>query len=145
MPEQTRALLTWHEGMRFVARSQSGHGLIVESPGRDGNLGAGPMELMLIGLAGCTAIDVVSILTKMRESVEGLEVEIVGDRAEHHPKYYTSLEFVYRIKGRVAREKAERAVELSHSTYCSALASMRPDCQVHSRIELNGGEGAGTA
>ena len=65
MAEQTRAYLTWHDGMRFLARSQSGHGLIVESPGREGHLGPGPMELVLIGLAGCTGIDVVSILQKI--------------------------------------------------------------------------------
>ncbi len=138
MAEKTTAHLTWHEGMRFVARSQSGHGLIVESPGREGHLGAGPMELVLIGLAGCTGIDVVSILQKMREPLEGLEVEVAGERAPEHPKYYTALEFVYRIRGRVARDKAERAVELSHSTYCSALASIRPDCRVTSRIEITG-------
>ena len=137
MAEQTRAYLTWHDGMRFLARSQSGHGLIVESPGREGHLGPGPMELVLIGLAGCTGIDVVSILQKMREPLEGLDIEIVGDRAPEHPKFYTAVEFVYRVRGRVAREKVERAVELSHSTYCSALASMRPDCKVTSRIEIS--------
>ena len=138
MAEQTRVELSWHEGMRFVARTQSGHGLIVESPGSEGHLGAGPMELVLIGLAGCTGIDVVSILQKMREPLEGLDVEVTGDRAADHPKYYTALEFVYRIRGRVARDKAERAVELSHATYCSALASIRPDCRVTSRIEISG-------
>jgi putative redox protein len=137
MAETTHARLRWHRGMSFVAQSGSGHGLVLDSVGKPGHLGPSPMELFLIGVGGCTAIDVVSILRKMREDVEDVEVEVVGQRAESHPKYFTAITMIYRVKGRgLSREKVERAVELSHSTYCSASASLRPDCRVTARIEL---------
>jgi putative redox protein len=137
MGEVTRATLTWHQGLAFVARVGSGHALLLDSPSQGEHLGASPMELMLAGIAGCTAIDVVAILTKMRVPLTGLEVEISGRRAESNPKYLTEIEIVYRLRGRgVSLEKAERAVALSHSTYCSATASLRPDCRVVHRLQV---------
>ncbi len=95
------------------------------------------MELMLAGVAGCTAIDVVAILTKMRAEFKEVEVEAQGTRATTNPKYFTEIELTYRVRGRrVEREKVERAVELSHSTYCSATASLRPDCRITHRIDI---------
>jgi putative redox protein len=137
MPEKTTATLQWITGLRFVAQGESGHGVLMDSKSRPAHLGASPMELMLISIAGCTAIDVVAILEKMREPLRSLTVGISGDRAESHPKRYTALEIVYRVSGTgLSREKVERAVGLSHSTYCSALASLRPDCPVTFRIEF---------
>jgi putative redox protein len=95
------------------------------------------MELMLIGIAGCTAMDVVSILEKLRQPLSALNVEIVGDRAGQHPKRLTGISIVYRVRGQgLERDKVERAVELSHSTYCSAVASLREDCKVTTSIEI---------
>jgi putative redox protein len=137
MAEQTRARLFWQQDLRFVARSDSGHGVVVDSPKSETAAGASPMELFLIGVGGCTAIDVVSILKKMREHVTGLEVELAAERAPSHPKYFTTVEILYRVRGRgLDRSKVERAVELSHSTYCSASASLRADCPIRSRIEM---------
>ncbi len=137
MADTVQARLEWIEGLRFVAHAGSGHGVVLDSPSRAGQLGCGPMEMVLMGVAGCTAMDVVSILEKMRQPLAGLEVALDGSRAESHPKRFTALEFVYTLRGRgLSREKAERAVELSHSTYCSALASLRPDCAVTTRIEI---------
>jgi putative redox protein len=76
----------------------------------------------------------------MREPLAGLDVEVTGERSRSNPKYFTSMSIVYRLRGGgLAREKVQRAVELSHSTYCSALASLRPDCKVTSSIEFLGG------
>ena len=137
MPEQTRATLVWTSGMEFVARPGSGKTVTVDSPSRPDQAGPGPMELLLMGIAGCTAMDIVSILGKMKQPLAGFEVEIKGDRAEHHPKRLTALSITYRVRGRgVARDEVERAVELSHSTYCSALASLRPDCPVTTSIDV---------
>jgi len=137
MAKTMQARLTWVEGMRFVASAGSGHGVVVDNVSRPGHLGPSPMELVLIGIAGCTAIDVVSILGKMREPLTGLEVATAASRAADNPKRFTAIEFVYTLRGRgLSREKAERAVELSHGTYCSALASLREDCAVSSRIEI---------
>ncbi len=137
MPEHNSATLTWQGEHRFEARSGSGHAVVTGSVGRADHDGASPMELLLIAIAGCTAIDVVSILEKMREPLGGLTVDIAGTRAVEHPRYFTAIEITYRAKGAgMSREKVERAVQLSHSTYCSALASIRPDCAVTSRIEI---------
>jgi putative redox protein len=138
MPEQTHATLTWESGLRFQAHSKSGHVVPMDSPSRPGHTAAGPMELMLIAIAGCTATDVVAILEKMRQPLAGLEVEITGDRAEQCPKRLTAVSMTYRVHGKgLSREKVERAVELSHSTLCSAIASLRPDCPVTTTVEIS--------
>lgn len=138
MAEQTKATLRWQGGLRFEAESGSGHKIVADSPSRPEHAGPSPMELVLIGVAGCTAMDVVAILEKMRQPLARLEVEIVGSRAEGHPKYFTAVSLVYHLWGAgLTLEKVQRAVELSHKTYCSALASLRPDCQVASRIEIH--------
>jgi len=137
LAEQTRAKLAWQSGLRFSAVPGSGHGLTIDSVARSGHAGPGPMELIVMGIAGCTAMDVVSILEKMRQPLSGLEVEIDGDRAEQHPKRLTGIAIVYRVRGQgLSREKVERAVELSHSTYCSAVASLREDCRVTTSVEI---------
>jgi putative redox protein len=95
------------------------------------------MELIVMGIAGCTAMDVVSILQKLRQPLSGLDVEIVGDRAEQDPKRFTAIAITYHVRGEgLEREKVERAVELSHSTYCSAIASLREDCKLTTRVEI---------
>ena len=140
MADRLTATLSWHSGLRFEALSGSGHRLIVDSPGRPGHTGPSPMELMLIGVAGCTAIDVVGILEKMRQPLAGLDVDVTSERSPSNPKSFTSISIAYRVRGSgLDLEKVERAVELSHSTYCSALASLRPDCKVISSIELSQG------
>jgi len=137
LAEQTRAKLAWQSGLRFTAEPGSGHAVTIDSVGRPGHAGAGPMEVVLMGIAGCTAMDVVAILERMRQPLSGLDVEIIGDRAENHPKRLTAISIAYRVRGRgLEREKVERAVELSHSTYCSALASLRADCKVTASIEI---------
>ncbi|MFZ5803833.1 MAG: OsmC family protein [Acidobacteriota bacterium] len=138
MAEQTKATLRWQEGLRFEAESGSGRKIVLDSPSRPNQAGPAPMEVMLMGIAGCTAMDVVAILEKMRQPLARLEVEIVGTRAESHPKYFTGISIVYHLWGEgLTPEKVQRAVELSHQTYCSALASLRPDCKVESRIEIH--------
>ena len=138
MANETTAALEWTGGLQFVARSGSGHEVTLDSPSRPEHRGASPMELFLAAIAGCTAMDVVAILEKMREPLATLAVSIVGERAESHPKYFTAIEIVYKASGTgLNREKLERAVELSHERYCSAVASLRPDCRVTTRIELS--------
>lgn len=137
MAEEVRARLAWEAGLRFAAHSGSGHTVTVDAPGRPGHAGPGPIELLLIGLAGCTGMDVVAILEKMREPITGLEIEARGERSDQNPKRVTAVALTYRLRGRgVSREKVERAVQLSHSTYCAVLASLRPDCKVTSAIEI---------
>lgn len=83
------------------------------------------MKLLLLSVAGCTAYDVVMILQKMREPIEGLEVEIGGERREEHPRIYKKVHIHYKIYGDVSEEKAKRAIELSQDKYCSASAHIK--------------------
>lgn len=130
--------LVWQEGLRFEAHSPSGYTLTLDSVAHEGHRGPSPIELFQMSVAGCTAIDVVAILRKMREPLEGLEVSVVGERNADNPKFFTSLEIVYRARGAgLTREKVERAVELSQSKYCSVSATLRPDCRITTRVELD--------
>src|SRR6059058_4426249 len=106
------AQAVWHDGERFVVKASSGHDFIVDSD-RISNTGAGPMELVLIGLCACTATDVVSILRKKREPFTGVEVRAEAERASEPPTVYTKIKLVYKISGEVSRKAAEDAVRLS--------------------------------
>lgn len=111
------------EGMAFMGEAGSGHALVMDgSPEYGGrNLGFRPMELILLGVAGCTAFDVVNILRKGREDVADCVVEVAGERAAEDPKVFTKVHLIYRVKGRsLSPAKVERAIRLSKEKYCSA-------------------------
>jgi len=110
----------WVEDMQFVGRMDTAQCSIILGDG-----GISPMKLLLLSVAGCTAYDVVMILKKMREPIEGLEVEISGERREEHPRIYEKVHLHYRIYGNVREEKAKRAIELSQDKYCSASAHIK--------------------
>lgn len=131
--------LVWQEGLRFGATSGSGHAVTVDSSKQDGHQGPSPMELVLLGIGGCMSMDVISILQKMKQPVAGLEVRLRGEQNPSHPKYYTRVELTFVVRGAgVDRERVERAIELSRTTYCSAVNSLRPDCTVTTLVELTG-------
>ena len=138
MAEATEARLVWQEGLWFNG-SARGLEVAMESPAAREPHGPSPMELVAMGVGGCMAIDVVAILKKMRQPLRGLEVKVIAHRAPEHPKYITAVELELLVKGDgVEREKVERAVQLSQTTYCSAVASLRLDCAVKYRIEMLG-------
>jgi len=112
------ATARWVGGQAFEAGAGSGFTLRMDS-GED-TTGFSPMELVLVGLAGCTGMDVVSILEKKRQNLTGLEVRVTGRRAEEHPKVYTEIDVEYIVRGRNVETKAiARAIELSQGKYCS--------------------------
>jgi putative redox protein len=118
-----KARAKWVEGMAFMGEAGSGHAVIMDGAPEYGgrNLGIRPMEMLLIGLAGCTGFDVVQILKKGREAVTGCEVEVEAERASEDPKVFTKIHIAYRVSGRgLSQAKAERAVTLSKEKYCSA-------------------------
>lgn len=84
-----------------------------------------PMQMMLLSVAGCTSYDIVHVLKKSREPIEGLDVEITGERREEYPKYFTKMILNYKFKGNLNNEKILRAIKLSQDKYCSALAQMK--------------------
>nr|MEE4267561.1 OsmC family protein [Candidatus Krumholzibacteria bacterium] len=129
---------TWAGGMRMVYESATGHGLVTDAPVEAGglNTAATPMELVLLGLVGCTGVDVVSILTKMKEPLEGLEVTAEYERAENHPKVYTRIHLTYTVKGDVDEKKLKRAIDLSESTYCSVSAMLKSTAEITNEYDI---------
>ncbi|RLD15470.1 MAG: osmotically inducible protein OsmC [Caldiserica bacterium] len=120
--------LTWNGGMEFVGTTPSGHKVLVDStPDKGGgDKGPRPMELLIVGLAGCTAMDVIFILRRMREKVQEFKVEIDTEREESHPKVYKSIHIKYLFKGENLSEKnIKRAIDLSQDVYCSASATFK--------------------
>ena len=113
----------WIDGMMMVGESASGHAIVMDGPEDLGgkNLGIRPMEMLLLGMGGCTTIDVVSTLKKMREEVRDCRLEISAERADEHPKVFTKIHLNFIIKGSNLNErKVEKAVSLSADKYCSA-------------------------
>lgn len=118
-----KARVKWIEAASFVAESESGHAIVMDgSPEFGGrNLGARPMEMLLMGMGGCTAFDVVMILNKARQDIVDVVVELQATRADSVPKVFTDIHVHFIVKGRQLNEKqVKRAVELSAEKYCSA-------------------------
>lgn len=134
-----KARVKWVEAMSFLGEAGSGHAVLMdgapEAGGRD--LGPRPMEMLLLGLGGCTAFDVVLILKRGREKVMDCVVEIEAERAESDPKIFTGIRLLYKITGRnLSRDKVERAVALSDEKYCSATAQLRALAKISHEIEI---------
>ena len=127
------------EDMAFVGiGGESGCGVVVDSEPRHGGQGAGPKptELLLIALGSCTAMDVISILRKKRQQVNGLEVLVNGTRATEHPRRYEEIGMEFVVRGRNVSEAAvARSIELSHDKYCSVSASLIAPIRTSYRIE----------
>lgn len=130
------ARLQWvGEGLAFDGSTPQGQQLRIESGGVNG---PSPTQLVLFALAGCTSIDIVDIVQKMRVALTGLDVEIEGDRAEDHPRRYTSIRMVYRVQGVAAEDhdKVKRALALSEEKYCSVRHSLDPAIELSSTLEF---------
>ncbi|HEY5386297.1 MAG TPA: OsmC family protein [Thermoleophilia bacterium] len=129
-------IVSWKsEGLLF--EGATAHGRVDMASGLDApGQGATPMELLAVALAGCTGMDVVSILQKMRQPLQGLRVEVHGERAEEHPKRFISLQVVYHLTGALDEKKVKRAIELSETKYCSVEATLRPAVSISSSYVL---------
>ena len=128
----TEARTTWIEKHRFNGVASSGHSIVVDGDKAAGN---SPMELVLIGLCGCTGYDVVSILQKKREPFTSLEVRAEAERATEPPSVYTQIKLIYRIGGKVSRKSVEDAVRLSKEKYCSISAMLAKTAKIVIEIE----------
>ena len=134
-----KARVKWVQDRTFLGESGSGHSVVMdgapEAGGRD--LGVRPMEMLLLGMGGCTAFDVVEILQKGREPVEDCVVELDGDRSEEIPKVYTRIRVRYIVTGTgLNPAKVERAVKLSAEKYCSATIMLAKTAEVTHEIEI---------
>ena len=122
-----KAKITFTSGLQFVGEADSGHAVVMDGEEKFGgrNTGPRPMELLLLGLGGCTGMDVVSILGKKKEPVSGLEVNVSGTMADDYPHKYTKLEVEYVVRGKgVTDAGVKRAIELSMEKYCSVKATL---------------------
>lgn len=128
----TEAKTTWKEKQKFEGVASSGHTIILDGDKAAGN---SPMELVLIGLCGCTGYDVVSILQKKREPFTSLEVRAEAERATEPPTVYTKIKLIYRIGGKVSRKAVEDAVRLSKEKYCSVSAMLAKTAAIVAEIE----------
>jgi len=115
--------VNWVDGMLMVGKSHSGHSITMDGPTDIGgeNLGVRPMEMLLLGVAGCTMIDVVTTLKKMRQNLTHCETKISAERADEHPKVFTDIHIHFIVQGKdLDSKKVDKAITLSAEKYCSA-------------------------
>jgi len=123
----------WEGGMRFTAVTEEGDSLTMDTGPEGGGEGHGfrPVKLVLVGLGGCTGMDIIWILKRQRQEVTGLEMKVTGTRRKKDPMYYEAVQVEYVVSGRNLRESSvRRAVELSEKKYCSVRGIFRPDVKV---------------
>jgi putative redox protein len=128
-----KARIKLTEGITFVAESGSGHAVVVDAAPEVGgrNLGARPMELVLMGTGACSAVDVVLILRKARQPITDCVVEVEAERAGEDPKVFTKIHLHYVVTGRgLAQPQVERAIKLSKEKYCSATIMLAKTAEV---------------
>lgn len=128
------ARVKWIEDERMSAVASSGHAVIMDAS--DPKQGSSPLEFVLMGLCGCTASDVVSILKKKREPFTSLEVSAVAERGAQPPKVFTRIALLYRVEGPVSRKSVEDAVRLSKEKYCSVSAMLSKTAEITTAIAL---------
>lgn len=136
------AVVRWLDNGIFVGTDSTNHSVVLSTEGENGRLGMKASELLLVALAGCTAVDVVNILKKKRMPLERLEIHVRGEQDSEPPWTYKKIHVTYRLKGRGLTEQAvAQAIELSDTKYCSVSASLRNQVEVgHDFIILEEGE-----
>ncbi|MEQ6389356.1 OsmC family protein [Bacillaceae bacterium S4-13-58] len=130
--------IKWNGDMAFSSTTPSGHELKMDASEEVGgkNTGARPTELLLNAVAGCTGIDIISILKKMRLDPTSFSMDVEGDRADDHPKRFTKIHIHYTLEGDLPEDKVIRAIELSTEKYCSVSHSLNAEITVS--YSLNG-------
>jgi len=131
--------LSWKGKLAFEAETESGHRIFLDAKPQAGgeDKGPRPMEVLLVSLAGCTGIDVASILAKKRVNLESLEVKVNADQATEHPKYFTKIDLEFNIQGHDIREEdVKRAIDLSKDKYCSASVMLKEKAEISYRWNI---------
>ena len=134
-----KARVKWIEGVAMLGESGSGHGVVMDGPPDLGgrNLGVRPMEMLLLGMGGCTQFDVLLILRRARQDVTDCVVELKAERAESDPKVFTRIHAHFIITGReLSRRHVERAIQLSAEKYCSASIMLGASAEVTHDFEI---------
>jgi len=134
-----KARIKWVEDVTFLGESGSGHAVVMDGPPESGgrNLGPRPMEMILLGMGGCTAFDVVHILRKARQPVRDCVAELEAERATTDPKVFTRIHVHFIVTGRGLKDKqVQRAVELSAEKYCSASIMLGKSVEITHDYEI---------
>jgi putative redox protein len=130
--------LNWVKGLEFAVHTERGAHLVTKSPKDEGAPGISPMQLVLVGLAGCTSMDVLYLLKKMRNEVESMEIEVESERAPEHPKVYTHIRLHLNVKGQVKEQDLKKAIDLSKDKYCPAGAMLAKTATIDYTYEILG-------
>ena len=131
--------VNWVDGMLMVGKSHSGHSITMDGPPEIGgeNLGVRPMEMLLLGVAGCTMIDVVTTLKKMRQDLSHCETKVNAERADEHPKVFTEIHIQFIVKGKdLDSKKVGKAIKLSAEKYCSASIMLGETASITHDFEI---------
>jgi putative redox protein len=134
-----KARIKWVENAALVGESGSGHAVVMDGPPQSGgrNLGVRPMEMLLLGVGGCTALDVIHILKKARQPVADCVVEVVAERADQVPKVFTRIHVHFIVSGDgLADKQVARAVQLSAEKYCSASLMLGKTAEISHDFEV---------
>lgn len=128
--------LDWTSGMSFTAKAPTGPSIVIDG---NGNEGPGPMVTLLLAAGACSGSDIVSILEKMQVTLKSFTVDVVGRRNEEMPRRYNQLTMTFTLSGDgLTQAKADRAVELSVSKYCSVVLSLNPDIPIKTEVVVEG-------
>lgn len=123
----TEAKIKYVNGMQFVGEASSGHALVMDSDKDSGgnNTGSRPMELLLMGLGGCSGMDIISILKKKKQDIRSFEINVKGEKAETYPKKFTEITIEYVVTGHnLSDDAVKKAVNISMEKYCSVKATL---------------------
>lgn len=128
-----------HENFRFTATTEEGHSVPIDSSSDAGpSTAASPMQLVAAAIGGCSAIDIVGMLKKSRQTIDSFEIEVDGERAERAPRVFTTLHVHFALTGDLTEEKVRRAVELSLNKYCSVSRMLEKAVQISATFSVNG-------
>ena len=128
--------LNWVRGLEFTVNTPQGATMVTKSAKDDGPPGISPMQLILVGLAGCTSMDVAYLLKKMRNEIESMEVVVESERAPEHPKVYTHIRLHMKVQGNVKEQDLKKAMDLSKDRYCSAGAMLEKTAKIVYTYEI---------
>ncbi len=123
----SNARIKWVDGLQFVGESGTGHAIVMDGDTDVGgsNTGMRPMEMLLVGLGGCSGMDVASVLQKKKQIITDIEINVAGEKADSYPKKYTGIQIEFIITGKDLSEDAvKKAVDLSMQKYCSVKATL---------------------
>jgi putative redox protein len=139
MVDQTSVSVRWMDGYTFLASNQKGYSILMDAPVDEGDvpLSISPAQTLLAALGGCTGIDVVSIMKKMRQNMTGLRIEVTGDRTPGYPKYFKEIHVKYVVEGKGINKAAlERAISLSEEKYCTVSNTVNGKAKVDWSYEI---------